>query len=67
MSFVLVPDDGPHRVVRFVDGTHMPDDRTIAILDQRSNVLLVERHLYEQLSYEQKSDVIKTRNVFTEI
>lgn len=67
MSFALVPDDGPHRVVRFVDQDKMPDDRTIAILDRNTNVLLIERHLFEQLSPAQQSELVKTQSRVIEI
>lgn len=67
MSFALVPDDGPHRVVRFVDGEKMPSDRTIALLDRNTNVLLIERHLFEQLSPAQQSELVKTQMRIVEV
>lgn len=67
MSFALVPDDGPHRVVRFVTGEVMPSDRTIALLDRNTNVLLIERHLFEQLSPTQQSEIVKTQRRVIEI
>lgn len=38
----------------------MPTSTTVALLDHRTNVLTVERHLFDQLSASQRDEVLKT-------
>lgn len=45
----------------------MPTSRTVALLDERKNVLLVNYHLFQQLDPSAKDEVIKTREVSIEI
>lgn len=67
MDFALVPDNGPHRIVRFVDGSQMPSDDVVSMLDRIRNVLLVNTTLYDQLTREEQSAVIKTRQQYLTI
>lgn len=66
MNFQLVPDDGPPRIVRFVSSADMPNSNTVALLDQKTNVLRVARELYDQLSPEMQYSVISTQHAALE-
>ena len=67
MSFTLTPDDGPHRIVRYVAADKLPTSRTVALLDERKNVLLVNYHLFQQLDPSAQDSVLKTRDRCVEI
>lgn len=67
MDFAFCPDNGPPRLVRYVDQSVMPSDTTIAVYDARNNLLLVAHHLFEQLFTEQRERVLRTQAPFIEI
>jgi hypothetical protein len=66
MSFQLVPDDAPPRLVRFVSASAMPSSDTVALLDRRTNVLLIVRELFDVMSPEVQASVIKTHHAALE-
>jgi hypothetical protein len=67
MDFAFCPDNGPPRLVRYVDQSVMPSDTTIAVYDARNNLLLVSHHLFEQLFTDQRERVLRTQAPFIEI
>lgn len=44
----------------------MPTSTTVAMLDPTTNVLTVERHLFDQLHPSQRDEVLKTSRPFIE-
>jgi hypothetical protein len=66
MSFAMCPDGGPNRIVRFVNHGVLPVASMVAALDTRTNVLRVDRELFAQLTREQQSLVMKTRDAYVE-
>jgi hypothetical protein len=62
MDFALNPSNGPPRLIRFVSSTELPDDSCVSYLIVRDNLLLVNRHHYEQLTSTNQQRVIKTHS-----
>ena len=48
MSAVL-PENGPPRIWRFVDADAMPHPDTVAVHDRRTNVVTINRPLFDSL------------------
>ncbi len=65
-DFALVPDYGPARIVRFVNGEDMPDDNIVAMLDAPNNVLFVNRDSYDLLAPFEQRQIIQTRRAYIE-
>jgi hypothetical protein len=65
-DFVLVPDTGPPRLIRYVDGSAMPSNDIVSMLIAKDNLLLINIHLFEQLGSEQRERVLRTRHQFLE-
>lgn len=63
-SFALNPDEGPPRLFRFV--YDLPDE-VIATLDEKNNLLRINRPLFEQLSEHEQASVLRTHAVTTEV
>jgi hypothetical protein len=61
-SFALTPDDGPSRILRFVEPDRMPtgDARTLCVLDDETNVLTINKVLYEKLTDMQRHQIQRT-------
>jgi hypothetical protein len=57
--FSLIPDGKPPRIIRFVDGGLMGP--MLSILDDKTNVLHVNRRLYNTLDDLQKNRVQRTQ------
>jgi hypothetical protein len=62
-GFALTPDDGPPRILRFVEPGALPDDRTLCVLDYETNVLTINKVLYEKLSRTQQHEVQRTHAI----
>lgn len=60
MDFALCPDHGPPRLIRFVSSAELPDDSCVSYLIAQDNLLLVNRHHYEQLTSTNQQRVITT-------
>ena len=61
------PDNGPPRLLRFVDSSAMPSANTVAILIAKDNLVLINHHLFEQLDREEQERVRRTRLPFVEV
>jgi hypothetical protein len=61
MSFSLVPDTGPPRILRFVQSAQMPSDSTLFMLDRSTNVLMINNHLYDQLDVAAQHRIVRTQ------
>lgn len=59
MSFVF-PENGPARVYRFRPASEMPSGDVISMLDAKTNVLRVNRDLFEMLSPPDQRLVLRT-------
>lgn len=59
-GFAFTPDDGrPDRIIRFTSEVNYPQG-AVSLYDEEQNLLLVDTLLYEQLSYEQREQVLRT-------
>jgi hypothetical protein len=63
MDFALCPDDGPARLVRFSDVAL----GTLAILDKATNVLRVDRKIFDQLGDIEKQRVLTMHARYAEV
>lgn len=72
--FAYCPDNGPPRIIRFVDDvSRMPTDvhrycgetPIVSHLDERTNVLTINRKLFERLDEYNQRQVEKTLDRFT--
>ena len=61
------PDNGPPRLLRFVDSSAMPSANTVAMLIAKDNLVLINHHLFEQLDSEAQERVRRTRLPFVEV
>lgn len=64
MVFAFNPDNGPPRVIRFVD---VLTDNVLAVLDKKQNVLVIVRRHYERLSWVQQHRLLRTQELVTSI
>ncbi len=60
MNFSFAPDGGPPRILRFVDPDKMPDGDTLCTLDDTTNVLTINKELYELLDEMEQHRVQRT-------
>jgi hypothetical protein len=65
-DFAFVPDTGPPRLIRYVESSAMPSDDIVSMLIAKDNLLLVNRHLFEQLDHVQQERVLRTKHQFLE-
>lgn len=56
-DFAICPKDGPPRLFRF----DIEDDNVLSELDPETNVLHINRYLYDKLPEHLKQEVYKTR------
>jgi hypothetical protein len=66
-DFVYNPDNGPPRLLRFVDSSAMPSASTVAMLIAKDNLVLINHHLFEQLDSAEQEKVRRTRLPFVEV
>jgi len=59
MDFALCPDDGPARIIRFVEHSGLG---LLALLDKKSNVLAISKPLYDRLTDLDKQRVLTTHS-----
>ncbi len=59
MDFVLFPTGGLPRIWRFTSGV-LPSG-TIATLNHQTNILVIDRELYDQLSKSEQHRLLRTR------
>ena len=60
MAFALCPDGGPPRLWRFVDDETMSAARMVTLLDAETNLLIINRPLFDQLAELDKHQVLRT-------
>lgn len=60
MPFAFNPDDGPPRLIRFVEPGTLPDKNLLAIYVKSDNLLIVDRKLYDTLSPVQQKLTLRT-------
>lgn len=65
-DFAFVPDTGPPRLIRYVDGSALPSNDIVSMLIAKDNLLLVNLHLYEQLGLSERERVLRTHHQFLE-
>jgi hypothetical protein len=64
LPFAFNPDDGPARIIRFVEiGT----DNVLAVYDRKQNLLTVDRLYYERLTWLQQHQLLRTHSPVTTI
>ncbi len=61
MTFSFNPDDGPARIMRYVEPGTLPGKNLLCIWDQANNLLVINRELFEQLTPVQKSQTLRTQ------
>ena len=63
MSFNLLPDGGPPRLLRFVDPSTFGTPSVVAVLDPAKNLLLVDKEVFDLLDREDQDRILKTSNL----
>lgn len=61
MGFAICPDDGPPRLWRYVDDPDMTAAGMVTSLDQKQNILVINRPLFDSLGELEKVQVLRTR------
>ncbi|MCK1741364.1 hypothetical protein IVA80_10930 [Bradyrhizobium sp. 139] len=62
MVFAFNPDNGPARIIRFVD---VLTDNVVAVLDKKQNVLTIVKAHYECLTSVQQHRLLRTHDPVT--
>jgi hypothetical protein len=58
--FAFVPDNAPPRILRFVGPEHFAAPSIVCQLDEASNLLIINRALYDRLSEIDQHQVVRT-------
>jgi hypothetical protein len=64
LPFAFNPDDGPARIIRFVD---TDTENLLAVYDKSANLLIIAADHYERLSWLQKHQLLRTHDPITTI
>jgi hypothetical protein len=64
LPFAFNPDDGPARIIRFVDSR---PENLLAVYDKERNLLMIARVHYERLSWLQRHQLLRTHEPVTTI
>ena len=67
MAFAFNPDDGPARLMRYVEPGTLPGANLLAIYDKAQNLLIIDRELFERLTETERSITLRTQQSFLEI
>lgn len=59
-KFAFNPDDGPPRIIRYVEPGTLPGKDLLSIYDPTQNLLIINKELFERLSATDKSQVLRT-------
>lgn len=57
---IFAPEGGPHRLLRFVPPGEMPSSDTLALYDQRNNLVIINKEAFDTLTAEQQYMTITT-------
>lgn len=60
MTFALCPDNGPPRLWRFVDSEPMTINNMVSVLDEKNNILIVNKPLFDRLGELNRHMVLRT-------
>ena len=67
MAFAFTPDDGPPRLIRYVDRGTLPAANLLAVYDKSQNLLIIDREHFERLDWAQKHITLRTHRPFLEV
>jgi len=67
MAFAFNPDDGPPRLMRYVEPGTLPGTNLLAIYDKAQNLLIIDRELFERLTDTERSITLRTTQSFLEV
>jgi hypothetical protein len=60
-DFAFVPDEGPPRLIRYVEHGSLPDGDLVSIFDATNNLLIVDREHFDRLDKPEQEQVLRTR------
>lgn len=63
----VTPHNGPNRIFRYVDSSKMPSYNVVSLLDKKTNVLLINRELFDMLPKHEQQRVWNTGDSVIEI
>lgn len=61
MKFAFTPDDGPPRLERYVEAGTMPGKDLVALFDPKTNLLVINRELFDRLQKTDQHRVLRTQ------
>lgn len=67
MAFAFNPDDGPARIIRYVEPGTLPAANLLAIYDKSQNLLIIDRDHFERLDWIDKHQLLRTHRPYHEI
>ncbi|WP_454627710.1 hypothetical protein [Bradyrhizobium cenepequi] len=67
MSFAFNPDDGPARLIRFVEPGTLPAANFLAVYVESQNLVIIDREHFERLSDYDRRQVLRTQQPYLEI
>lgn len=67
MAFAFNPDDGPARIIRYVEPGTLPAAKLLAIYDHTQNLLIIDREHFQRLDWLDRHKLLRTHKPFTEI
>lgn len=61
MTFAFLPDDGPARLIRYVESIEGDEEGVVvALYDKKQNLLVVNRGLFSHLTKTQRNQLLRT-------
>jgi hypothetical protein len=67
VSFALCPDGGPNRTIRWVGPSHMPTEHTVCMLYRETNLLFVNKPLWDTLDRARQLEILRTRSDYVDL
>lgn len=67
MAFAFNPDDGPARLIRYVEPGTLPSANLLAIYIKSQNLLIIDREHFERLDWLDKHRLLRTQQPYTEV
>lgn len=67
MAFAFNPDDGPARIIRYVEPGTLPSANLLAIYDKSQNLLIIDREHFERLDWIDRHQLLRTHSPYHEI
>jgi hypothetical protein len=65
MKFAFNPDGGPARLIRYVEPRELPRPDLVATLDEKSNLLRINKELFRQLPSAEQQILLRTHSAWT--